>query len=157
MSRPMGAKMRSNAARGSPSFSSSLTTEIDLALAADHGDVARRGGDGPAQHAHVVAMAAGDDDDVAGVVDGQLREDLFVFRGVDFVRFGKAFAIGERLAVVDDHGAKPARFAILREALRNVAGAENEGARAAAAQAPRTRQVGRRRSSRYRRRRPGRD
>src|ERR1022692_3189544 len=44
----------------------------DFALAADHGDVPRVGRDGPTQHTHIVAVAAGDDDQVAGFIDGQM-------------------------------------------------------------------------------------
>ena len=91
-----------SAARAMPSFSSSLDHVDHFALAADHGDVARVGGDRPAQHAHVVAMAARHDDHVAGLVDGQLGEDFFVFLGVDFGGFRKALAVGEALAVIHD-------------------------------------------------------
>ena len=100
-----------------------------FALAADHGDVAGRRGDGQLQHAHIVAMAARHDDDVAGFVDGQLGEDVFVLGGVHFVGFGKALAAGESLAVVDHHGGEARQGGHLGQALRNVAGAENEGAR----------------------------
>ena len=61
-----------------------------------------------------------------------LREDFFVLLGVDFGGFGKAFAIGEGFAVVDYGDAETGQIENLREALRDVAAAEDERARAAA-------------------------
>ena len=73
---PWARGCRSNAARGDAFLFQFPDHVQHLALAADHGDVARRRGDRQLQHAHVVAMAARHDDDVAGLVDGQLAERL---------------------------------------------------------------------------------
>jgi len=78
-----------------------------LAFAADHRDVTRRCRDGQFQHAHIVAMPPGHDDQVAGFVDGQLGKNILVLFGVDFARFWKAFAIGKALAVIHHHGGEP--------------------------------------------------
>jgi hypothetical protein len=130
ISSPIGANTRANAPRGPDAFLFQFLHHRNrLALAADHGDVARRRIHGPAQHAHIVAMAARHDDHVAGFVDRQLGKTLRIprrrLRG-----FGKALAVGEGLAVIDDGGGEnPARSSHLRKALRNVAAAENERAR----------------------------
>src|ERR1019366_6013728 len=100
-----------------------------LVFAADHGDVACRRGNGEFEHPHIVAVAARRDDDVAGLVDRQFRENLFVLGGVDFVSLGKAFAAGEGIAVIDDDAGEAGQRGHLGEAFRNVTRAENEGVR----------------------------
>ena len=73
MSSPMGAWMFSNAARSRLPLQ--FPNHVDhLAFAADHGDVTRRRTDAELEYAHVVAMSARDDDQVAGLVDVELAE-----------------------------------------------------------------------------------
>src|SRR5581483_9375192 len=55
----------------------------------------------------VVTVAARNNHQVAGVADIELREDFFVLSRVDFGRFGKALAIGECFAIVDDYRSEP--------------------------------------------------
>ncbi len=43
-----------------------------FALRADHADITRRSFSGPAKHAHIVTMAAGDDDDVRRIIGREL-------------------------------------------------------------------------------------
>ena len=69
-------------------------------------------------------MAARDDDQVAGVADGELGENFLVFLGEDFVGFGEPLAIGEGFAVVDDDGGESGERGDFRDALGDVAGAE---------------------------------
>ncbi len=97
MSNPMGAKTRSKAPARNALFLEFLHHADHFPLAPDHGDVARRRRDRPAQHAHVVAMPARHDNDVTGVPDRELRENLLVLFGVNLVRFGEAVSVREGL------------------------------------------------------------
>jgi len=81
-------------------------------------------GDGQLEHAHVVAMAARHDNDVAGLIDREAGEHRLVLRGVHVGRLGKALAVGERLAVIHHHGGEPRQRSDFRQALRNMAGPE---------------------------------
>ena len=109
ISSPMGAKTRSKAARGDAFLLQLLHHADHLALAADHGDVLGVGFHRPAQHAHVVAMAARDDHHIAGVADGKLREDFLVLFGVDFVGFRESLAVGEGIAIIHHHRGESGR------------------------------------------------
>ena len=73
-------------------------------------------------------MAARDDDQVAGVADGEFGEDFLVLFGENFVGFGKPLAIGEGFAVIDDHGGESGERGDFGNAFRDVAGAEDENA-----------------------------
>src|SRR5229473_3949449 len=62
-----------------------------LALGSDHADVAGRGLHRPAQDPHVVAMAAGDNDDVRRLSWVQLACGFIEVEGVNFVGVWKSF------------------------------------------------------------------
>ena len=104
-----------------------LDNADDLTLAADHGDVAGRGGDGPAEDAHVVLVAAGDDDEVAVRIDGEAGEEILVFAGEGFGGVGESFFVGEGFAVVGDGDVKAGDGTDTTEAFGDVASAEEEG------------------------------
>ena len=61
--------------------------------------------------------------------DRQLRKHVFVLLGVGVVGFRKTLRVGEGFAVVDDDGGESGQVGDLRNALRNMAAAENVGAR----------------------------
>ncbi len=100
-----------------------------LAAAADHGDVARLGRKSPPQYTQVVAMAACDDDDETGCVHRKLRKDLFVFARQHLAGIGEALAVGERFAIVDDHGVESGQRRRRRKTFRDVPRPEDERAR----------------------------
>ena len=62
-----------------------------LALGSDHADVAGRSLHRPAQDAHVIAMAAGDNDDVRRLSWVQLARGFVEVEGVHLVGFWKSF------------------------------------------------------------------
>src|ERR1700736_4588104 len=74
-------------------------------------------------------MPTRDDDQIRGLVDGQLREDLFIFLSTYFIRFREPFTLSKAIPVVDDGSGKTSQAGDLAQALRNVTGAENDGAR----------------------------
>ena len=100
-----------------------------LALAADHGDITRRGRDRQLQHAHVVAMPARHDDHIAGFVDREPRKNLFVLGGMHIRGFGKSLAVGKGLAIVDDDRSESGQCRNLREALRDMSRAKDVSGR----------------------------
>ena len=57
-------------------------------------------------------MAARDDDQVAGVADGELWKNFLVFFGEDFVGFGKPLGLAKASRLSTMTVAKPARVAI---------------------------------------------
>src|SRR5207302_381180 len=69
-------------------------------LAADHAEITRLGLRGPREHAHVVAVAAGDNQKIRGGIRLYLGEGVLI-AGVDLARHGEALAVGELLAIVD--------------------------------------------------------
>ena len=74
-------------------------------------------------------MAPSDDDQVAGVANGQFRKNFFVLFGVDFIGFREAIAVGEGLAIVDDDARKSGQVGDFRNAFRDMTGAKDERAR----------------------------
>ena len=114
MSSPTGACTRSNK-MGRKAFFGQLAENGDgLALRADHSDVAGLSLHRPAQHAHVVAMAARNDDDVRRFTGASVAPSRFEVFGDYFFGFGKAFAVGVGVAVIDyGHIKASARVAIL--------------------------------------------
>src|SRR5438270_10188890 len=69
----------------------------------DHTDVARRSLDRPAQHTHVVAVTAGDNDNVGRFGRLDVGHGFVEIVGMDFAGIGKTFAVGIALAIVDDY------------------------------------------------------
>jgi hypothetical protein len=59
----------------------------------------------------------------------QLWKDIFVFLGKDFISFGEPLSIGKAVAVIDDGSGEASQVGDLAQALRNMTGAENDGAR----------------------------
>src|SRR5437868_5474857 len=70
---------------GNTFFLKLLDHSDHLALAPDHRDIASGRFDGPAQDAHVVAMAACDDHEVTRAVYRKLWEHTLILFGVDLV------------------------------------------------------------------------
>jgi hypothetical protein len=70
-------------------------------------------------------MAAGHDDHVAGFVDGQIGEDFLILRRVHAGGLRKAFAVGERFAVIHHYGGETSQRGDFGKALGNMAGPEN--------------------------------
>ena len=64
-------------------------------------------------------------------MNDEFGENLLVFFGEDFIGFGKTLAIGEGFAIVHDGGGKAGKAGDFAQALRDVARAENDGARRA--------------------------
>ena len=62
-------------------------------------------------------MAASNDYDVRRLIDGEVREDGFVFAGMDLVGVGEAFGVGEGFAVVYYGGAEACEAGYFAEAL----------------------------------------
>ena len=107
ISRPTGACTRSNRCLGNAFFDQFAEDGNRLALRSNHADVACLGLHRPAQHAHVVAMAAGDDHDERSFIRrSDPRHGLVEVFGDDFFGFGKALAVGVALAIVDDGDVK---------------------------------------------------
>src|SRR5271155_3170055 len=75
-----------------------------FALGADHPDVAGAGLHGPAQQTHVVAMTAGDDDDVGSFVGIKLLRRLIEIKRMYFAGGREAFLGRVGGAVVGDDG-----------------------------------------------------
>ena len=95
-------------------------------LRSDHADVAQRLVGRPAKHAHVVLVAARDDDRVGRIVAGQRREDVLVLGSDHLGRLGKPLAIGVAVPVVNDGGGESPQRGDLGQALRNVSCAEDQ-------------------------------
>ena len=72
-------------------------------------------------------MAASHDDDVAGFVDSQARENILVLVRVHGNGFREALAIGKGVAVIDHDAVETGQRGYFGEALGNVSGAEDEG------------------------------
>src|ERR1700722_10150271 len=72
-----------------------------LSFRPDHADIACRSLRSPAQHAHVVVMAAGDDDDVRRLAGGKFGGSLVEIFGDHLLRVGEAIAIGVGFTIVD--------------------------------------------------------
>ena len=149
ISSPTGACTRSNFSGGNAFALERLIDGEHLALAADHADVARLGAHGPAEHAHVVAVPARDDHQVAGRVRLQLLERVFVCR-VNLARHREALAIGELLAVVDHADGEARGVRRLAPAPSRRARRQKYKASAAAESAPRRPPGCRRKSARCR-------
>ena len=96
-----------------------------LASGSDHADVAGGGLHGPAQHTHIVAMAAGDDDDVGRFVGRDLGHCFFEIFGDDLVGLGETFAVRVGFTVVDDGDIESGDAGDLIEAGGDVTGAED--------------------------------
>ena len=79
--------------RGHAFFLQSLENLDHFALGADHADIAGARLHGPAEDAHVVAVAAGDDDDVGGLVGIELLRGLVEIERVHFACGGEAFLV----------------------------------------------------------------
>ena len=74
-------------------------------------------------------MAARDDHDVGGFVDGEFGEDVLILFGMHFGRFREALGVGVGFTVVDDGDAEAGKVEHLRETFRDVAAAEDENGR----------------------------
>jgi hypothetical protein len=77
-----------------------------------------------AEHAHVVAMAARDDHQIARIIRLDLLERVFV-GGVDFAGHREALEIGELLAVVDHADSEAGAVRGFRQGHRNVSATED--------------------------------
>src|SRR5271165_2238943 len=78
----------------------------DLTFRTDHAHVAGARLHGPAQDAHIVAMAACDDHDVGRLVRVELLRSLIEIEGVNLAGGGEAFLGGVGGAVVSHHDVK---------------------------------------------------
>ena len=91
-----------------------------LALRSDHADVAGASLHRPAQDAHVVAVAAGDDDDAGSLVRIELLDSFIEIERMNFASGRKAFFRGVGGAVVRDDEVKPCISGDLTKVYRNV-------------------------------------
>src|SRR5216684_1510599 len=97
----------------------------DLALGADHADIAGTSLNGPAEDTHIVSMAAGNDDDIRRFVGIQMLHGLVeVFRMNLASRWETLFG-GEGSAVIGDNHVKSGIGSRLGKIDGNVACAEN--------------------------------
>src|SRR5271166_1486048 len=87
-------------------FQQRLKNLDHLALRSDHADIAGARLHGPAQDAHVVAMAASDDDDVGSLVRFELLDSLVEIQRMNFASGGKAFLGRVGGSVVGNDGVK---------------------------------------------------
>src|ERR1700722_8293544 len=96
-----------------------------LSFRPDHADIACRSLHSPAQHAHVVVMAAGDDDDVRRLAGGKFGGSLVEIFGDHLLRVGEALAIRVGFAIVDYGYVESGDSCNLIQAGGDVAGTED--------------------------------
>src|SRR5258708_26510917 len=106
-------------------FLQSLEDFNRLAFGPDHSDVTGAGLHRPTQNSHVIAMAAGDDDDIGRLVRIEFLRRLLEVKRVHFAGVGKAFLGGIRGAIICDDDIESCIRSYLAKVYRNVACTEN--------------------------------
>src|ERR1700736_6782408 len=97
----------------------------DLALGADHADIARTSLNRPAEYAHVVSVATGHDDDVRRLVGIQMLHGLIEVFCIDRPSGWEAFLGGEGAPVIGDNNVEACMGSRLGKIDGDMARAEN--------------------------------
>src|SRR5262245_51936977 len=98
---------------------------FDLGLAADQPQVTQVARGKRAQRIEVVAVSAGDDDDIRRLWNVRLVQPVGNRIDGDLVGLGKSLGVGELLAVIENVDAKAGGTRDLRELMADVAGAND--------------------------------
>src|SRR5579871_5852520 len=95
-----------------------------LALGPDHADISGLRLHRPAEDAHIVAVAARDDDDVGGFVGREPAHGLVEVFGNHLTGFGETLPVGVGVTVVNDDGVEARHFGSSIEVCGHMAGAK---------------------------------